>query len=445
MKGAQVALVGELAICLLGAGRCGTTGLSTQQVGSLNLSGANGHERRHYLSRALELYRGKYLEDCYMDFAVSIREGLERQLVSSALELLQGSRDEKDRPRVIDHGQQALTLDPSSQEAYQWMMEAYRALGRPKEAIRLYESCKLQAQPEPRARLRAPAGNRARIPTGSFGSRLGPMFFWRLWLLACLLRPAWCETLPVAAPLQSAQNLLSKQKWASALECYQGILSEQPGCQEAIYGAGWIYNQQGKFERAVPLLTEGSRRWPEDVAFWNELGYAHYRLGDVEKSCQAYSRAAELDQSSFQSYRFLGDVLYDFKREPGLALSAYQKALERGCRDPRVFYRMGWCLNETGYYAQAAQQLSLAVEGSPEMAGGWLELGYARLRSDQPEAAVPALRKAISLDPKQRLAHLYLGRAYLLLNDRINAEAEVKTLDGLDPELARQLQKEIRL
>lgn len=269
--------------------------------------------------------------------------------------------------------------------------------------------------------------------------------FWRLWLLFCLLRPAWCEPTPIVSRLRMAENLVNKHQLVSALSLYQGILSEQPDCKEAVHGTGWIYNQQAKFERAIPILVEGTRRWPEDSDLWNELGYAHYRLGDVEKSCLAYSQAAQLDQDSFQSYRFLGDVLYDFKREPGLVLSAYQKALERGCRDPQVFYRMGWCLNETGEYCQAVQQLSLAVERAPGVAVGWLELGYARLRSDQPEAAIQALRKAISLDPKQRLAHLYLGRAYLLLKDRINAEVEVKALNTLDPELARQLQKEIRL
>ena len=41
MKGAQVALVGVLAIGLLGTGGCGSTGPSTQQVGSLTLSGAS--------------------------------------------------------------------------------------------------------------------------------------------------------------------------------------------------------------------------------------------------------------------------------------------------------------------------------------------------------------------------------------------------------------------
>jgi len=264
----------------------------------------------------------------------------------------------------------------------------------------------------------------------------------RLWLLLVLTQPGLCVPDPNTR-LGVADQFLAKHKWVEALQCYRTILAEQPACKEAVYGTGWVYNQQGKFDLSVPCLTQASRRWPEDFRIWNELGYAFYRLGNVEKACEAYTRAAELDQTSFQSYRFLGDVLYDFKRETSLILAAYQKALDRGCRDSLVYYRMGWCLNERGEFAQAAVQLRLSLQGAPAMAASWLELGYALLRSGQIEDAVQALRKAVSLEPGLRLAHLYLGRANLLQKDLIGADKEVTLLRNLDPELSRQLQMEL--
>ena len=266
--------------------------------------------------------------------------------------------------------------------------------------------------------------------------------FGRLWLLLVLTQPGLCEPSPLSTRLGVADRFLAGHKWVEALGIYKGILAEQPACKEALYGSGWVYNQQGKFDLSVPLLTQASGSWPEDFRIWNELGYAFYRLGNVEKAGEAYTRAAELDPS-FQSYRFLGDVLYDFKRETPLILAAYQKALDRGCRDPLVYYRMGWCLNERGEFLQAVVQLRLSLQGAPKMSASWLELGYALLRSGQIEEAVPALRKAVSLEPGLRLAHLYLGRAHLLQKDLTGAEKEVNSLRNLDPELSRQLQNEL--
>lgn len=265
----------------------------------------------------------------------------------------------------------------------------------------------------------------------------------RLWLLFVLTQPGLCEPSSLSARLGAADQLLARHKWVEALQSYRSILADQPTCKEAVYGTGWVYNQQGKFDLSVPCLTQASLSWPEDFRIWNELGYAFYRLGNVEKACEAYTRAAELDKTSYQSYRFLGDVLYDFKRETGLILAAYQKALDRGCSDPLVYYRMGWCLNERGEFAQAAVPLRLSVAAAPGMAVSWRELGYALLRSGEIEESARALRKAISLDSGLRLAHLYLGRACLLQKDLEGAQKEVNLLRNLDPELSRQLQLEL--
>ena len=88
-------------------------------------------------SAALELYRGPYLEDCYLDFAVRCREELERQLVDAACSLMDQSQDVLE---VIHFGQRALQLDGCCQLAALKLMQSYRAQGRPEESLRIYES-----------------------------------------------------------------------------------------------------------------------------------------------------------------------------------------------------------------------------------------------------------------------------------------------------------------
>jgi DNA-binding SARP family transcriptional activator len=92
--------------------------------------------------QAVELYRGSYLQDCYLDFAVRTREELNQELVGVGCGLLRHYRQHNQYEVVLDYGRKVLALDSCCQEAYLTMMEACRHLGRPEESIRLYESCK---------------------------------------------------------------------------------------------------------------------------------------------------------------------------------------------------------------------------------------------------------------------------------------------------------------
>ena len=86
--------------------------------------------------RVVSLYRAPFLESVYADWTEPIRDRVARR-VQHALSIL----IETGRPReVLEYSHRLLELDPSSQEAYRAAVEAHTALGRPQEAIRLFES-----------------------------------------------------------------------------------------------------------------------------------------------------------------------------------------------------------------------------------------------------------------------------------------------------------------
>ena len=92
--------------------------------------------------QALELYRGSFLPDCYLDFAVRTREELEQELVGVGLGLVQHYRESAQHELVQEYSRRTLALDSCCQEAYLSMMEACRLLGRCEESLRSYETCK---------------------------------------------------------------------------------------------------------------------------------------------------------------------------------------------------------------------------------------------------------------------------------------------------------------
>lgn len=103
--------------------------------------------------RAVDLYRGPYLDSCYMEWAVHRRSEVEA-LVQRTLRRLLDVLFEKNRyAEMLEYGNRLVLLDGWSQDGHLAVMRANTALGRPEAAIRQFETCKkilmreLQAEP----------------------------------------------------------------------------------------------------------------------------------------------------------------------------------------------------------------------------------------------------------------------------------------------------------
>lgn len=93
------------------------------------------------LQAALEVYRGPYLEGCYLDWALRRRQELERKTSDGALLLAQLHLDSGEHRDAVEAARKVLTLEPARQEAHLLAMKALMDGGRPEAAIDQFHEC----------------------------------------------------------------------------------------------------------------------------------------------------------------------------------------------------------------------------------------------------------------------------------------------------------------
>lgn len=131
----------------------------------------NAAAARPLYRRLTRLYRGPYLEGCYMDWAVRYRESLERQVVDALVRLAVLAFEAREYKEANEAVEQALALDPCRQDAAAIGMKALTESSQPEKAVEMFQrvekSLRVDFALEPntellelllRARLGAPGG-----------------------------------------------------------------------------------------------------------------------------------------------------------------------------------------------------------------------------------------------------------------------------------------------
>ena len=94
-----------------------------------------------HFRRVARLYRGPYLEGCYMEWALTMRSSTER-VVGEALErLIEHTLETQSFKEALEYSLRWLQLHPDKQEAHHAKMRAHQGLGQPELTMKQYEAC----------------------------------------------------------------------------------------------------------------------------------------------------------------------------------------------------------------------------------------------------------------------------------------------------------------
>ncbi|PYS92220.1 MAG: hypothetical protein DMF64_09545 [Acidobacteria bacterium] len=224
--------------------------------------------------------------------------------------------------------------------------------------------------------------------------------------IACALQLlCWVGSEHAAAQKKSgrrAQTAARTRKGAGA--------ADEPEARTSPYVTeGLRYADEGKWAEAIKSYRHALVDNPQDVDAYLNMGDAYLNLGNDKEALAAYQQAVKLAPKSAEAYNALG--------------AAY---------------------NIAGQNSDAFKPLVRAIQLDPDYAEAYYGIGYAYQRLENYKDAIGYLKSAIRLKPDYPEAYLALGLSYLGLGDNKLAEAQLKTLEGMDATLAQELARAIQ-
>ena len=119
--------------------------------------------------RLVALDRGEYLEGCYLEWAVRLRDDLERRLQQSYEKFGRNCLEAERFEEALSFSELSLKYEPCSQESHLVVLQAHVGLGHPEQAVRQFRVCektlKRELDMEPSMEL-LEAYHRARLSIG---------------------------------------------------------------------------------------------------------------------------------------------------------------------------------------------------------------------------------------------------------------------------------------
>jgi tetratricopeptide (TPR) repeat protein len=147
------------------------------------------------------------------------------------------------------------------------------------------------------------------------------------------------------------------------------------------------------------------------------------RKQDYQKAVPVLRKALEMDPDStgtrFQLARSLM-AIEDFDA----AIPELEKLVAKIPNAVDVHSYLELAYSRTNRLSEAIRECRTVLVYDPEDYGSYLILGQSQARSGDPQAGVATLKKAVSLQPKVPLAHLWLADVYDQLGQKADAARE---------------------
>ena len=219
---------------------------------------------------------------------------------------------------------------------------------------------------------------------------------------------------------------------------FQTVLEVNPSNEEAFAELGGIYYRAERYEDLQRLLQKVPKPMMAQSSFLANLeGHLFHALGKHAEAAEAYRRAFTIspEQGLFAFHQ--ANELYDCGKKSE-AVDAYMQAaraflqheayyddlaevitiLERiAPNDPRTLSIAGKYAYAVGRYDDALLKLKNACKKGSGDSADWYLYGLL-LKTDEPKAAIKALKKACELEPEYGLYQFRLAEALFLSNGK---------------------------
>lgn len=159
-----------------------------------------------------------------------------------------------------------------------------------------------------------------------------------------------------------ADYFFSKEYFSDALSLYLTLISTVSDDAEIYEKAGYCYQKEGKYEKAVEAYSKAALIDPKSWTL-RKTGYCLRRLGRSEEALEAYLRALKNDPDDQGTILMTAHCYLDTDRYEE-ALKHYFRIEYESPGNVRVLRPIAWCYLMTGKYREAAEYFGrLAASG----------------------------------------------------------------------------------
>ena len=256
-------------------------------------------------------------------------------------------------------------------------------------------------------------------------------------MMARFLAALACAGLLAAqrSPVEAAWDLVAKGERAKAVGVLEGIIGANPRDGEARLLLGSILAEDGKGPEAIAQLGEAVRLLPRSPLAHNALGEAFSASGEMTAARGEFEKAVALDPGFAQAHSNLGMILAQ-QGQPAPAAEHLERAIRLFGNTPDAahpHYLRAKIYAEQNEAGKAAGELQAAVSLRPDFAEAWSDLGEARNALLDDAGAFAAFRRSVELDPENAISRNRLGAEYLRQGNAHEAVPHLREAFRLDP------------
>jgi tetratricopeptide (TPR) repeat protein len=169
---------------------------------------------------------------------------------------------------------------------------------------------------------------------------------------------------PFRTLYDSAQRAVSNKDYSTAAQVLESLLGQNPDYTNGWNYLGWIYNQLGYFDKAVPALQKAISANPFDGFAYNNLGLAFAGQKKYEEAIAQFQKQIEISPKDRFAYTNLGRA-YLALHQPEKAVPTLETAVSIVPNDPTAHFNLGRASAESHDKDKALKSFQRSVEIEP--------------------------------------------------------------------------------
>lgn len=255
-------------------------------------------------------------------------------------------------------------------------------------------------------------------------------------LAAGILTGICAASLAQSDPLSQARSLLDAGKIAESESVLQNFIAAHPDSPDAHFLLGYALFREQKATESLAEFTAGAKFRRPRAEELKIVAADYVMLRDYSDADKWFSQVVAEAPNDSDAWYLLGRTKYNESEFPA-AIQAFQHALTLRPKYVEAENNIGLAWKELNdrEKARAAFQAAIDWQGaSPGDAQPFLNLATLFAEADNYDQAVPLLKKAVALAPKNPTVHEELGKVYQSMNKLAEAQSELEQAVALAPD-----------